>query len=492
MKHLFKNFLYLVLVAFACVFSACSSSDDDGPDITSEAKLLSFGFYEVDNEGVIFQDYAGTITGSSVSIAMPKDVDKTSLVAYFTTSEGASVSVSGVKQVSSSTVNNFSAPLDYIVSNGNLNQKYTVTVTKQADYVWSRLAVSQEVVGEFTFKMNPVTDIPYVLYAKNSDTEEERKAALLKYEGGAWISVGGDISEGRVSDLTLTFDASGRPYVAYTDYTNTIAQSATVKYFNGSSWVTIGQNFNDVRVVYNSLIFDADNRLTIFSMNNVAGGAIPRRGLNISTYNGASWTSNQTIPVRTLTNTYNPIPKVYNGALYLALYDFANDSGTFSVYKYQSGTWTSLGEGLRSELATALNYYDLDMAIDSKGNIHVIAIETIEGATKIVVHKYIAASQTWTILATPIDLATNKRYFSIAISPLDVPYVIYRNDEDKPAFVYIDNDTKTWTAPYVFNSVLPANESADIDFSSSGIGYTVYPDPDKKLVIEKYDVPQAQ
>lgn len=491
MKYLFKSFLYLV--AFTCVFSACSSNDDDEPAGSDpEAKLLTFGFYEVDNEGIIFQDYVGKISGSAVTIAMPKDVDKNNLVAYFTVSEGASVSADGIKQVSNSTANDFSSPIDFIISNGSANQRYTVTVVKQADYVWTKLATSQEIVGEFVFKVNPVTEIPYVLYAKEAELEDDRKAAMLKFENGEWIAVGGDISNGRVADLTLTFSATGQPYVAYTDYTNAIPQTATVKYYNGSSWVTVGENFNDVRVTYNTLTFDADNRLTIFSMNNVAGGVIARRAINISTYNGGVWTTNQTISARTLTNAYNPRTQVYNGALYVSLYDYANNSGTFSVYKYQSGVWTSLGEGLRSETATAVNYYDLDMAIDSKGNIHVITYETIDALPKIVVHKYIAASQSWTILATPIEMTTNKRYFSLAISPLDVPYVIYRNDEDKPAFVYIDSDTKTWTTPYIFDSVLPSNRSADIDFTSSGTGYTVYPDADKKLVIEKYDIPVTQ
>lgn len=489
MKNLFKSFLYLV--AFSCVLTACSDDDDDSTGKTVEAKLLTFGFYEKDNEGVIFQDYSGTVSDNgSVSIALPKDVDKTNLIAYFTTSEGASVTVDGAKQESAVSANDFSSPVDYIISNEALNQKYTVTIVKQADFVWSKLAVSTDSIGEIDFKINPATNIPYVAFVRDDSDDAGKKVAVVKFENGAWTAVGSDVSEGRSSDITLTFDAAGKPYVAYTDYTNTIAQTATVKSFNGTAWEVVGRNFNDVRVAYNTLTFDANNRLTLFSMNNVAGGVVPRRSINISTYSGGSWTTNQTISARTLTNAYNPRAQVYNGAMYVALYDYANNSGTFSVYEHKAGTWTSLGENLRSENATAVNYYDLDMAIDSKGNIHVIDIETIDGAIKVVVHKYIAATKTWTVLATPIDLTENKRYFSLAISPLDVPYVIYRNEEDKPAFVYIDSDTKTWTTPLVFNTVLPANRKAMIDFTSSGIGYAVYPDANKKLVIEKYDVPQ--
>lgn len=365
------------------------------------------------------------------------------------------------------------------------NRKYTVRVKRPIEWIKQKNRHSEFKTSASVIKVNPIDNVPYVMVIKDATADDDKKAALLKFEENVWFQVGDDISDGRVADIDFTFDATGNPYVVYSDYKNTISRTATVKYFDGSSWITVGQNYNDVRVTYNSISFDSQEKLNVFSMNDIAGGVVGRRLLNISTYNGSLWTTNQTIPGRTF-NSYNMRSVLKSRILYLAVYDYANNSGTISVYKYSEGTWSTLAQGMRHENATAVNNYDLSMAVDSKGNVYVMGLETIGGLFKLVMHKYTVTTGLWSILATPIDLPANTRYFSIGVSPSDIPCVIYRNNEGSSTFLYIDNETQVWTSPFDFNSTLPDLRKADFDFASDGVGYAAYPDADKYITIWKY------
>ena len=135
-KDLFSWASVLLLAVFA--LASCSSSDDDVKK--AEAPLMTaFGFYAEDNAGVLSKDYVGTISGTSITVSMPSSINKTALVARFTTNEGNKVLVNGVTQVSQTTKNDFTNPVDYTVSNsdGSNNARYSVTITKSSNVSWS-------------------------------------------------------------------------------------------------------------------------------------------------------------------------------------------------------------------------------------------------------------------------------------------------------------------------------------------------------------------
>jgi hypothetical protein len=83
--------------------------------------ITSFGF--------VTPNVTGSISGTSISLAVPSGTSLTSLVATFVTT-GASVSVSGVVQTSGTTANNFSTPVTYVVTAADgSTQNYTVNVS---------------------------------------------------------------------------------------------------------------------------------------------------------------------------------------------------------------------------------------------------------------------------------------------------------------------------------------------------------------------------
>ena len=107
MKKCFKTLLYSL--ALISLFASCSDDDNDNKGVESgDVQMLTFGFYAADNDGVIQGDYeVSAIVGTDIKIPMPDEINRASLVARFTTSDGATVTVNGITQVSGVTANNY-------------------------------------------------------------------------------------------------------------------------------------------------------------------------------------------------------------------------------------------------------------------------------------------------------------------------------------------------------------------------------------------------
>jgi len=99
----------------------------------SDAKAITaFSFLDADN-AALTADVTATISGTTITATVPFGTDVTALVATFTTT-GASVTVTGLPQVSGTTPNDFANPVSYVVhaADGSM-QAYTVTVTIAAN-----------------------------------------------------------------------------------------------------------------------------------------------------------------------------------------------------------------------------------------------------------------------------------------------------------------------------------------------------------------------
>jgi hypothetical protein len=67
------------------------------------------------------------------------------------------------------------------------------------------------------------------------DEPNGKVGKVYKSTGGAFTQIGGAISVGPVSDLSIAFSATNELYIAYTDVTP--SNLATVKRWNGSAWL---------------------------------------------------------------------------------------------------------------------------------------------------------------------------------------------------------------------------------------------------------------
>jgi hypothetical protein len=92
-----------------------------------------------------------------------------------------------------------------------------------------------------------------------------------------------------------------------------------------------------------------------------------------------------------------------------------------------------------------------------------------------------------TPVGNPITAATGSSLkFDLALSPLGVPYLFYRNETNFPTVVSLDKDTQDWTAPLV----LEANEADDLylGFAPDGKAYLAYT-KSRRIFSYKYDAP---
>lgn len=488
MKKVKYLLLFLLLTG---LFVSCSSDDDDPIIIDEfEAAMLSFGFYEEDNSGVIFQNYiVESITGSQISVLLPEEVDKSNLIARFTTTENDVVKVNEVVQQSGVTANDFTAPIDYFVSEGTENVKYTVTVGVAPAFVWSALPpFATDLAKSLIMKVNPYDGNPYFLYKQKRESSDDEGAALLAFKEGGWSELG-QASDGRIGNyMDITFNSKGTPYISYADYTTDVTNKITVKKQSGSSWTLVGdKGFTTDKFSHQSLSFVNDNKLILAGTFDGRSGPLLRRELSVNFFENNTWTTNTTIPGRESSQVGYLIKTVKKGdAVYLGSYN-AITPNSVSVYKYSNNTWETLVDSWADPAATFISLRAFDIAVDNDDNVFVAMSEDSTGEEKLRVVKYNSSSKEVESVGNPLVAATgSSARFTLSVSPFGVPYVLYRNESSFPAVVNIDKNTQDWTTPKIMDAAEVSELS--IDFSNDGVAYLSYL-KDDVIVAHKYAAP---
>ena len=474
-------------ILLAGLLASCSK--DEPEVIVYEAEMTSFGFYVEDNEGLIVQDYEiSPVTQTNITVLLPEEVDKSKLVARFTVTENDEVKVGNVAQQSGVTVNDFTVPVDYFVSEGTTNVKYTVTIGKAPAYVWTALPpVTGDSAVSLVMKVSPA-GTPYIAYKMDRELSDDEALGVLVLKDGAWSSLG-KVSEGRVgSYMDIAFNAAGMPAVSYVDYTNKISQQASVKVLSGTKWNFVGDTAATTnKVSYNTLNYVGD-KLMLMATYDARDNVLARRELSVNTYGNGAWTYNATLPGRASDLVaYLQVSETMGDVLYLGVYN-AVSPNSISVYKYANNTWTALVDKWSDEKATGMNLYDFDIAVDKQGDVYVaLSDNSADGVYKIRVIKYDAETKQIVPVGNPLTCPTGSSLrFDLALSPLGVPYLFYRNEAKFPTVVSLDKDTQDWTAPLV----LEANEADDLylGFAPDGKAYLAYT-KSRRIFSYKYDAP---
>lgn len=457
----------------------------------NEVKMTSFGFYEADNPDVLLKDYVvSQINAGNIVVTLPDNIDKSGLIARFTVSENDIVHVGEAVQKSGETVNDFTVPVDYILSDGNNNAKYTVTIVKGGDYIWSAIPFTiVDSAVSLILKVNPVTGSPYIMYNQSRPSSADAKAAMVSYENGQWENKG-EVSDGRVGNYDFIFNSAGNPYASYADYTATVSQANTVKKFdNGTTWSLVGnKGVTTAKVSYNALVFGNDDaKLFLFSMMDAAN-VLARRELGVSIFENSAWTTNTTIPGRASTlYSYLPVAKRKNNAIYLGVLN-ASSPNSVSIYRYANNAWTTLVDQWRDPNGTAINVRDFDIDVDAQGNVYAaFADNSSTSLYKYRVIKYTEATQAVTPLGSYIAGASGNLFsFDLAVSPTGAPYLFYKNSSNYPTVVSFDNESQDWSLPYTFETEV--GDELGFDFAPNGEAFVTYI-KNKKLLVYKYSAP---
>lgn len=495
MKQLSTLTRYLLIAFTAFVVTACSKDNTPAPE-PADPKLLSFGFYAEDNEDNLFRDYVvENVTGNTIQIDLPREADRTKLVARFTTTENGMVTVNGVPQQSGITQTNFSTPADYIVTEGGVNARYTVTIANAADYVWTKVgSYTDEQVSEFDMKLNPVTGAPYFFYMLSNDDAEERKGFAIKYEDNSWSTLGNKVSAGRVGNrLSMVMDKEGTPFVAYQDYTAEDSQAPTIQKYNGTSWSTVGQEgIYKSSLSYLSLGINPTNDQPIFfsSLNAIRDGGLVRRALSVSLFNGSTWSIHNEVTGRPTAQAVGTTSsKTVGETLYLLALN-STGTQTYSVYTYKQGQWTTIIDKALDPAANNTLLSQVGIDVDQEGNIYIIIADDplTHGTYNLHVRKYSPLTETWSRVGNIINVKASS--YSLAVSPGGTPHVLYRNDNGLPTVTAFDSEAQDWGTPRVLDTEAAKNTSVFIEFTADGTGYASYIKDLKDnnyIVLHKFD-----
>lgn len=488
-----KQWKFLPAVVAFLALGACSS--DDVEDITpepvpAEVGITSFGFYADDNDEVLFADFVeDNISGTTIDIALPQEVDPSNLVARFSTTQGDEVSVQGSPQISGETANDFSSSLEYLVSEEGTNIIYTVSVSKMASAVWSQLpSFDGDLVSYAALDINPKTYAPYIAFVSQRESSDDEKLNLIGFDGSAWNYVGdADFSPARARSIDLAFSDSGAPYVSFGDDSGESTQAGIMTYNNGWSYLGNGP-FSEVRSSVNTVSVGENDDVFGFYVNDQIGHE-NRRGVELKTFNG-SWAD---LPITGRSGMARAIRSVQvNGDIYLGVLDYGAGQAA-SVYKYSNGSWSTLADKMKESEESTLYHYDFAMDVDSNGNVYVTYVETTpETSWQHKVRKYSAEEGTWSNVGDIVHSTESSitiRSFDIAVDPYGTPMLIFKNETESPTVAHFDPETNNWGA---INSIGAAGaDELKLEVAPNGIAYASYVINDQ-LYVHKYDSPDNE
>lgn len=110
-----KKLILYTIACFLLFTSACKETEENEvlPDLPSSQKeFLTFSFLKKNNAEHLEEDYTFTVLGDHINVMFPPGQVFDSLIASFT-SNTDSVMIDSVKQISDTTINDFTKPVTY-------------------------------------------------------------------------------------------------------------------------------------------------------------------------------------------------------------------------------------------------------------------------------------------------------------------------------------------------------------------------------------------
>lgn len=472
-----KLFFYVCgLAALAAV--GCSEKD---PYVDIDPEIVSFSFQMDLNESApLFKDYDATIDGTNIRVALPEGTKLENLVATFETNEPACiVTVDGILQVSDLTVNDFSEPVDYLVSLGKKkNALYTVTVSYLPAATWKEAGRMNEATTALRMEINKKTGKPAIMYIKN--VESARGPVMFLPEGNVTGTPVQVSPEGFTAQyLAFGIGKNGRT----TFFTHNYLATSADRY--GAVFCDNGDgNFAEQSVkialsnnYYGPSVGTLGEEIFVMTSNNTAG-VIAKRNINVTSYDGAAWTTDQVLCGRPTTqNSYFPIMRVKGEDMYVFVTDVSKG---FSIYKYSNKEWSEvIAVDINSNPELAEYSFALqlqDMVIADDGIIY-LGLGAAAAPYKAFVLKVNPSAETaegkLSTVGSAINLTSSiaSRWCRIALSPLGKLHMLYRNDNQQLVATSLNADTLDWEA----GQVICTEKCDDVNFvfDAKGVGHAI-------------------
>lgn len=497
MKRIFTDTFLIFLCA--ALSTGCTDAEiGNNRPLAEVAELESFGFYAEDNPGVLSEDYTTPIS-SEMLIRLPAEVDKTALVARFTTTDNTKVFVQTNEQTSGTTPNDFTYPVDYLVQNkaAGTASLYTVKVGKILKMKWTEIAAFNDMLegqpldnSDFSMAISPVTHEPAIMLMRYNKPKgasgRERTSIILKMENGA-LKAGPEITYAsdnatlvRGANIDIAFDAAGTVYGFY-------YYSKEVKMFvRTEDGAIVGTPFGNIKISSYGPIMDIDpqsGKIIAVVVNNSSDVSIPRYAYSVNYFDGTSWSTENTFPVTGRMIHYSKYKT--DEALYICGTVHAT---SYYIAKYSNNKWEVLYEGLPDGVSQPGGVTGPTMAVAKDGTIYLCAAgdEGSEGTYTTKVYKLAPGATQLTSVGSPIAPYTGSSCTSGISLHDDLPVVVYYNPSDKLFYsVSMDAETKDWTDAI---QVCNIKADSDIAFASNGsdVSYAALFDDDSPKTLRIY------
>ena len=458
--------------------------------------LLSFAFEVDKNAKDLAKTLQGEIKGSEIGVAVPQLADVTELVATFTTGTGNKVTVNGVEQVSGVTANDFSNPVDYMVTNldGSVNAIFSVTLNRQkGEWTAGPTYEAVPVHAGARILVNPVDDVPIVAFKRHQPTEAEardpekdEKMYAIQFVDGAWKNIGEAFSDKVGSDYDFTLSPSGTPFIAFKNG-EASPQVTTVMTYAGGSWSRVGENIGTAATSKIHLHAIADNKVVV--------SQIMSNKTFVGVWDGSSWTTGgisaltgdpRPYEIRMAGDSENAYMFSINRAKALDNVNYGHN-----VMKFNGTEWSGLRQNYLREGATQTSIVGYDITVAPDGTVYLMTGDNAEDSENYHhrVEKY-NADGTWSQVGSTIDYVLSSRCYSkIAVAPDGTVFVAYPNEGVSPKtidVVYFDAATKQWSAPVSLGNGDGIEYTGDPNlsfvFDSKGKGYLTWIEGSKLLM----------
>mgnify|MGYP003290463673 CR=1 FL=1 len=308
---------------------------------------------------------------------------------------------------------------------------------------WCEPYIVDVKAGSLAMEINPLTKMPVLAMVQNVDGS---KGPLMVYNMD-------DKSLKTVSEITSQYVSlgvaeNGKAYV-FTHNTSTkkgeVYTSSDLK-----TWAIGINNIDATNNWYGPRIGTLGNEAFVMTSNNAAGG-VPKRNVNITSFNGTSWSTGKAIEGRA-TSPYGlyPVMATRNGVMYIFVTDY--NTG-LSIYKYDGTTWSTV----TSLIATSGEYAKYEfgvmeaqgMAIAPDGQIWLaIATKAPAGIACIKIDPEETEDNVVQI-GDLIPLGSASRSAQIAIGGEGEAILAYRNENDCLCTAFLNNETWEWNKPEV-------------------------------------------
>ena len=463
------------------------------------ATILSFGFYAEDNPGVLFKDYAAKITKLNIDIELPMDADISSLIARYTTTDGAIVKYQSTKFESQLTAIDYSNEIALSLTDHDMEGEeiFKVKVGRMTAPVWSQVTlpsfIAESKSAAVKMELNPITQEPYVMIQLTSN---DRKAVLAGYNktNDNWEALGDEtgFSVGRVDAISFAFDSKGNVLAAYKDYQEGAnVQYASLQKFEQGKLTYVGGAQSSYNRVNNlSVQLDQDDTPYLGYIFARAASPYVNRGTYVESYKNGSWTGQSFSEVNS--GIFSKLIKGADGKLYYLVMNVATtvQPRNPSVYKLDNGQWKIVGHPhVGPTAANSLYGLDIDADVTVDGQIY-LAYQASEGSTYV---SYVVKwdGSVWKQIGDgfPVvvsNVTSSRNNIAVKVHPDGRVFFVYGDNGQGVKVTTFNEETGNWNASTLITSA--GGDKYEMRISDQGVPYLItlidgYP------VLYKYDIP---